>query len=490
MAEKISVIASLMVYLGAILMAYNVYSYVKYARWISEKGNWEKEKNLYYIPIILLIVFLIGYIIVGIIMKPNIVIGIILFGGSIFVAVMMYISNHTARKIQENEELQASYTAAKRASEAKSQFMSNMTHDIRTPLNAIMGFTKIAMQDDVSCEDRCSYLEKVQTSAEQLLSIVDDVLVMNRIENGRIELKSENASLRKIVNDTADLVYTQMKEKDIEFIVKADEISNDEVVCDRNHLSRAIMNLLSNACKYTQRSGKVLFEVKQTSADENKASYEIIVADNGIGMSEEFMERIFKPFERERSETVEKISGVGLGLSITKNIIDMMNGKIVVDSKKGEGSCFTIYLDLPLAKEKKEVKKNKSIDYSKIRILIVEDNEVNYEIASMFLSKHGFKIDHTDNGKNAIEKITSAKNGYYDLILMDIQMPVMDGLEATRRIRSLSERLKAKTPIIAMSGETSPESKEEAYEAGMNGYITKPVNPDEMLETIEEVLNA
>ena len=479
----------LMIYAGSVLMAYNIYRYVCFSRDVRKYGNWDREQRLFQLPILLLILFFIGYLLVGIFGKPDLVIAGILFGGSIFVFVMLLLIRRTFDRIRENEQLEVRLSAAEEASKAKTFFLSNMSHDIRTPLNAIIGYTALANREGVTSEEKSEYIVKIDTASRQLLEIVNDVLDMSRIESGKFSLEPSCVNLEDCVQEAGDLVRTQLETKKITLSVSCD-VSHPWVLCDKVMLDRALMNLLCNAGKFTEENGSVSLRLQELDAGDGTGRYEIRVRDTGIGMSQEFAERLFVPFERERTSTVSRIQGTGLGLAITKNIIDLMGGQITVQTEKGKGTEFTIVLSFPLAEPEKETTSDEEneISFEGKRALLVEDNMINMEIAQMLLDHEGFLIETAENGKTAVEMTAASKPGYYDVILMDIQMPVMDGYTATQAIRSLPDPALAGIPIIAMTANAFQEDVRKAEEVGMNGHIAKPLDIPNMKATLQRVL--
>lgn len=479
----------LMVYGGSLLMAINIYLYVRFSEHIRQRGNWDREHRILMIPIFLLVMFLAGYLIIGILGHPDLVMAAILFGGSIFVLLMVILIRRAVDRIQENEQLEAELLAAEEANKAKTFFLSNMSHDIRTPLNAIIGYTTLARREGTTAEDQANYIDKIEKAGNQLLDIVNDVLEMSRIESGQIHLELASMDLEGCILEAADMVRNQLAMKDINFTVSC-QIRHKWVKCDKHLLNRALMNLLCNAGKFTETGGRVAFSADELDGDGQKGLYEIRIADNGIGMSQEFVSQIFNPFERERTSTVSGIEGTGLGMAITKSIVDLMKGEIQVNTKKGQGTEFIIQVTFPIAEAEKEESSpgTGSYRFDGMRVLLVEDNPINTEIALMLLTESGFEIETAENGRMAVDTIASSEPGHFDLVLMDIQMPVMDGYEAARAIRALDDQALASLPLIAMTANAFREDEERALEAGMQGHIAKPLDPPAMMETIHKVL--
>ena len=479
----------LMIYAGSALMAYNIYRYICFSRDVRKHGNWDREQKLFYIPIWLLILFFVGYLVVGIFGKPDLVMAGILFGGSVFVFVMLHLIRRTFDRIQENEQLEVRLSAAEEASKAKTFFLSNMSHDIRTPLNAIIGYTTLANRDGVKYEEKSEYIDKIEMASRQLLDIVNDVLDMSRIESGKFTLEPTCVNLESCMKEACDLVRVQLEAKKIKLSLSCD-VSHKWVLCDKVMLDRALMNLLCNAGKFTEENGSVSLQLTELAGSDGTGSYEIRIKDTGIGMSREFAERLFLPFERERTSTVSRIQGTGLGLAITKSIVDMMGGDITVRTEQGKGTEFTITVDFPLTEPEEEICSGEGdeISFEGMRALLVEDNMINMEIAQMLLDQAGFLIETAENGKIALEMIEASGNGYYDVILMDIQMPVMDGYTATRAIRDLPDAGLAGIPIIAMTANAFQEDIRKAEEVGMNGHIAKPLDIPDMKATLQHVL--
>ena len=383
-------------------------------------------------------------------------------------------------------------------SKAKSQFLFNMSHDIRTPMNAIIGFTNLAKREEVSPTAR-DYLEKIETSSQHLLALINDILEMSRIESGKVELNNEASDLCAVFEEMHALFIQQMDDKRIAFSVQTSQITHRYVWCDRKNLNRVLLNLLSNSYKFTPEGGTITASVREAGyTEQGIGSYDLCVKDSGIGMSEEFAEKMFTAFERERTSTASQIEGTGLGLAITKNIIDLMGGEIEVNTSPGNGTEIIIHIRFQLAKqedipveEKKAVSgsQDETTGFSGKRLLLVDDNVINREIAAMILAQMGFMVEEAENGQIAVEKVSSSEPGYYDLILMDIQMPVMNGYDATRAIRVLDNEALAEIPIVAMTANAFKEDVEAAEEVGMQGHIAKPLDIDQMQKTLLKVLS-
>ncbi len=541
----------------------------------------------------------------------------------LFVGFMVYLSIR-----RRNEKLQLATLQAQESSRAKSAFLSNMSHDIRTPMNAIIGFTTLAMKCEENVEKIHEYLKKILASSNHLLTLINDVLEMSRIESGKIYLDETECNLSEILHDLNTIIIGQIEEKQQELMMDAVNVVNEDVFCDRLRLNQVLLNLLSNAIKFTPAKGKICVFIEQKDgAPEGYGIYVIRVKDTGIGMTKEFAENVFKPFERERTSTVSGIQGTGLGMAITKSIVDMMEGTIEVVTAPGQGTEYIIQINLRLQDKQREpepiaeltgvralvvdddfdtcdatsrmlkklgiqsewtmsgkeailrtkqsqsmeddfgiyiidwrlpdlrgselakqirsivgsevpilvmtaydwadieeeargagvtafcskpvfmsdlqaalsraigkqvvvaeeIEEEKKFDFSGKKVLLVEDNELNREIAVEILSEVGIQIEEAENGAIALEKVQNATPGQYDLVLMDIQMPVMDGYEACRRIRALEDEERSSIVIVAMTANAFEEDKMAAIEAGMNGHIAKPLDVEVLFETLAEI---
>ena len=397
---------------------------------------------------------------------------------------------------EQHVRLEDALEQAQSANHAKTAFLMNMSHDIRTPMNAIIGFTTLANDRVEDTEAVRDYLRQISVSSSHLLSLINNVLEMSRIESGQIELCDRECSLQEILYDIRTIVQVDVAAKDIKFLIDMADVVNEDLICDRTRLSQALLNVLSNALKFTPEGGTISVRIRQLEcAEEGYASYEFKIRDTGIGMSREFKEHLFEAFTRERTSTDSGIEGVGLGLPITKNIVDLMRGEIAVESEEGKGTEFTIALPLRINANPRRTETpaapagpaTEEPSFSGRRILLVEDNKINQMIAQKVLEKAGFEVDIADDGTVAVEKVRGASPGQYDLILMDIPMPIMNGYEATRRIRALDSPL-AGIPIIALSANALEEDKQNSLESGMNDHVGKPFDVQQLLELLRSYL--
>ena len=409
---------------------------------------------------------------------------------------ILVLSDRTSDR-KMNQALSEAVRAAETANRAKSTFLSNMSHDIRTPMNAIIGFTTLAVSSIDNKNKVKDYLSKILSSSNHLLSLINDILDMSRIESGKLHLEETEVSLSEVLHDLKTIISGQIYAKQLELYMDAMDVANEDVYCDKTRLNQVLLNLLSNAVKFTPAGGTVSVRLKQfPGPTKGSALYEFRIKDNGIGMSQEFVQKIFSPFERERTSTVSRTQGTGLGMAITKNIVDMMGGTVEVQTEQGKGTEFTVRLPLRIQSAHRRVEKIPELegpvlpaaraDFRDRRILLVEDNELNSEIAAEILSQYGFQVDTAKNGAEALEKVQHSKPGDYDLVLMDVQMPVMNGYEATKRIRGLSDPALAKITILAMTANAFEEDKRKALECGMDGFLSKPIVVEELISTLQK----
>ena len=410
------------------------------------------------------------------------------------------LKKNLAEITKQNEIIEASrreLTAAKEdaqaASKAKSTFLFNMSHDIRTPMNAIIGFNNMAINHIDEKERVSDCLNKINISSRHLLSLINDVLDMARIESGKVKCEYEVTDIIKSEGELIDIIKESMQ-KTLNIETDFSEVEHRTVLADRIHIDRILTNVISNSVKYTPDGGSIKYTIKEMPAvNDGYRSYDFIVEDTGIGMSEEFLAHIFEEFSREKSSTMSGVQGTGLGMAITKRLIDILGGTIDIKSKLGEGTQTVIHIDMKTAEidGDGELSSATGIDYSILegkKILLVEDNELNREIATDILAENGMTIDTAEDGDIAVEKMRNAQAGQYDLILMDIQMPRMNGYDATRAIRSLPDKEISSIPIVAMTANAFEEDRQNALDAGMNGHTAKPIDVDNLIKLLFEIL--
>ena len=380
---------------------------------------------------------------------------------------------------------------AEKANAAKSDFLFNMSHDIRTPMNALLGYSEL-IKRELTDPKLLDYQEKMEQSGNLLLSIINNVLDMARIESGKVELDEDYVKIRDIYQGIYKIFQAEAEKKGIHLKMEYD-VKHEHVICDETKNREIFLNLISNAVKYTASGGRVTIRITELDCDrEDYVRIRIQVIDTGIGMSEEFLPFLFDAFARERNTTAGKVAGTGLGMPIIKKYIDMMGGTIEVESKLGEGSKFTVTLEYRIADKsyyEQDTEKSSDVDetdrISGKHILLAEDNDLNAEIAQFILEDMGLMVDRVEDGVQCVSRIEQKPAGTYDLILMDIQMPNMDGYRATEMIRGLSDKSKATIPIIAMTANAFEEDRKKALAKGMNGHIAKPVDIEKMREILQ-----
>lgn len=442
-------------------------------------------------------------------------VALLIIGLIVVVALMLAVNLRKAREQQEKEQkmldlvtrqkedlvtakerLQGALERAEQASRSKSAFLSNMSHDIRTPMNAIIGFTNLARQSADDPDKTRDYLTKIQTSSAHLLALINDVLEMSRIESGKIELDDGPCNLPELAKGLYTMTAPLAEEKRQTLSLNLSGMADEDVVCDKLRLEQVLLNLLSNAVKYTPDGGAIELRIAQSGRGEDgRGHYSFHVRDNGIGMTPEFAARVFDAFEREKTSTVSGIQGTGLGMAITKRIVDLMGGTIDVITTPGAGSEFVVRVDYALAPKdahRQGAERDETAEdaFSGKRLLLVDDMAINREIASAVLEMNGFLVEEADDGTKAVELVKNSEPGYYAAVLMDIQMPVMNGYEAARAIRKLEQPQLSKIPIIAMTANAFEEDRKAAFDAGMNGHVPKPIDVDALMETLRTVLDS
>ena len=382
--------------------------------------------------------------------------------------------------------------SAERASKAKTDFLANMSHDIRTPMNAIIGITTLMKNELHQPEKLAEHLDKLENSGQLLLGIINDILDMSRIESGKTTLNVEKMNLPQQISQLDSIIRQQAGQRRQTFTVNT-HLQHENVLADPNRLNRVLMNILSNAVKYTPTGGHIRFEVDELPRNEHYARYRFVVQDDGIGMSEAYQKTLFDPFTREERSGTNKVQGTGLGMAITKNIVDLMGGSINVESTTGKGTRFEVVLEFPVDAEADTVpeaqvlpeEEEETSPLSGMKFLCAEDNAINAEILEMLLEANGASCTICSNGQEIVDAFASVKPGEYDMILMDVQMPVMDGLEATRRIRSGENPLGRIIPILAMTANAFLEDMQKSREAGMDEHLSKPVDIAALEQTVK-----
>ncbi len=386
------------------------------------------------------------------------------------------------------EKLKEETAKAEESNLAKSTFLFNASHDIRTPMNAIQGFAHIIDRNADNPEIVKEAIRKIIQSAGTLMTLLNDVLELSRIERGKDEVDALPMNMEHHVCELHEMFAGEMEQAGIEFVMD-NNISHPHILGDNLKLTRIAMNLLSNSKKFTPSGGKVTFGVHESGFDGEKANYTLFVRDTGIGMSKQFQQRAFQQFERERSSTESGVSGSGLGLAIIKRLTDLMGGDCNITSELGKGSELTVTVPLKIADNNRftENQQTQHLDFSGKRILLTEDNELNREIARFILEDNNLIVDEAENGSVCVDKLLKSEAGYYDLVLMDIQMPIMDGYTATKEIRNIADKRIADIPIIAMTANAFVEDKQKCLETGMNGHIGKPIDTQKLIKELARV---
>lgn len=402
--------------------------------------------------------------------------------------------HYMTEQVQRQNLLESALSQAQTANIARNTFLQNMSHDIRTPLNVIIGYTELAKKHKMEQNKIENYLNQICAASEQLLSIVKASLEVTRIESGKVYLVENIVALDDLLADIECSIRPQVKAKAIHFAIDRSQVRHNVIYIDDIRMKEILFQLLDNALKYTQQGGLVRLTVIETEAKMSRyAQFVFTVEDNGRGIAQEFRKDLFQPFEREQNTTKSGVLGTGLGLSVVKNLVELMDGSIEVESNVGQGSRFRIRLLLKVPEELSEenpilVDSDSSINLEGKRILLVEDNEINREIAQELLMDEGYLVETANDGSVAVEMIKNASPSYYSLVLMDIQMPVMDGYTATREIRALQDEKLARIPIIALSANAFAEDYKRSIEAGMDAHVPKPIQMEELQETIRHVL--
>lgn len=407
--------------------------------------------------------------------------------------ITMAITKDMTEQVQRQKLLKSALNQAQTANIARNTFLQNMSHDIRTPLNAIIGYAELARKHRTDAARLDNYLSQIRVASEQLLAIVNESMEVTRMESGKVTLVENIVMLGDLLAELERVIQPQVETKTLQFTIDRSQVRHSVMYMDFLRVKEILFQLLDNAVKYTEPNGKVTLTVIEEDVQlSHYGKFQFVVEDSGRGISKEFQKDLFQPFKRERNTTKSGVLGTGLGLSVVKSLVDLMEGSVVVESREGKGSKFIVNLLFKLPEELPAPDQTQllldKMDLKGKRILLVEDNEINREIAEELLADEGYRVETANDGSVALEMVKNAKPQYYDLILMDIQMPVMDGHKATKAIRALENRELACIPIIALSANAFAEDYKRSIEAGMDAHVPKPIRIEELQETIRNVL--
>ena len=403
------------------------------------------------------------------------------------------VDRETREQMEQNRALTEALTRAEEASAAKTAFLSSMSHEIRTPMNAIIGLDNIALRDPNISSDTRNELEKIGSSARHLLALINNILDMSRIESGRMVLKEEAFSFRDMLDQINIIIHGQCEDKGLNYICERAEPLDECFIGDDLRLKQVIINILGNAVKFTDAPGTVTFGIEQSSLDEDHKLLRFTMKDTGIGMDEAFLPKLFEPFSQEDATTTNRYGGSGLGMAITKKMIDLMGGMVEVESEKGHGTTFTVTIPLQraqLIETASHITDQPVVEYSLVglHVLIAEDMELNAEILIDLLEMEGVSSEWAKDGQKAVEMFEKSEHNKYDAILMDMRMPVMDGLTATKEIRKLERPDAKKIPIIALTANAFEEDVKQCLQAGMDAHLSKPVDIEQLKKLLGMVL--
>ena len=439
-----------------------------------------------------LVLFLTGYVLVGVFGNPDLIVGGILFGGSIFVFIMYMLLNSITLQIMENERREAKLKTREESDRIKTAFLASVSHEMRTPLNVILGLDALALKESELPAETREQLEKIGLSAKHMLGLVNNMLEMNGQESSLITIRKEEFLLQEALNQVNAVTQPLCDEKGLEYIQSFPYAANARYIGDETQIRQVLLSILENAVKYTDAPGTVRFRVEIMPTGEETHLCRFIVSDTGIGIDPEFLPRIFEPFTQEDDSFTNRFGGSGLSLAVTKKTVELMGGTITVRSEKGKGSVFTVTVPLVKAEEKatSPVEAAQPSDEWEMeslegkRILIVEDLPENAEIVQDLLELEGAETEHAENGQIAVDMVEKSAPDHYDAILMDLRMPVMDGLEATRRIRSLDRPDVKDVPIIALTANAYESDIKSSLDAGMDEHLAKPADSDMLYGTL------
>ena len=481
-----------LIFLGSALMVYNIYGFARYARDIRGKEKWGSEMRILSVPIVLLVLFLLGYITVGLFGKPDLVMAGILFGGSIFVFIMYRLIDRITQRILENEHLEAELMASEESSRAKNSFLASISHEMRTPMNVILGLDSLALKNpDLSGGTR-DQLEKIGQSGRHLMGLINNMLDLQRIEAGELAVRQEPFRLGDLIDQINAMAGTLCLEKGLQYQVTVSDGADGWYRGDSLLLKQVLLNLLENAVKFTDAPGSVGFTAERLPSEDDKALLRFTVTDSGIGINPEFLPKVFDLFSQEDTSFTNRFGGSGMGLAVAKTDTELMGGQIAVESRPNVGSTFTVTIPLTsfAPEETPSETELAEIYLEGKRILITEDIPENAEIAADLLELEGAETEHAENGQAAFEMFRDSAPYYYDAILMDLRMPMMDGYEATRSIRALPREDAATVPIIALTANASDNDVRRSIESGMNAHLVKPIDADLLYRTLTKWIRA
>lgn len=479
---------NLMIFGGAALMVHNIYGFVKFAKNIRRHSAFAQKSGIFAVPIALLVMFLLGYLAVGIFGKPDLIVAGILCGGSIFVFIIYVLLSTFTQRLLESEKLASRLTVAEEVNRAKASFFARVSHEMRTPLNAIIGLNGIALRDETLKPETRDRLEKLALSAEHLHGMVDNVLDLNRLESGSLELQEAEFDLGKIISQVEVLAQSSCDMKGLSFTSPAHDALGGFYIGDALQLKRILLAILDNAVKYTDAPGKVSFAAEVVSETEEVRTFRFIVSDTGIGMDTDFVSKLFSTAAQEDESFTTRYDGAGINLMLAGRVLALMGGEIKAESEKGRGSTFEVTIPLRRAarQEAAEPAAAEPVSLAGRRVLVVEDIPLNAEIVQDLLELEGIESEWAENGAVAVEMFEKSAPGHYDAILMDLRMPVLDGFEASRQIRASAHAAAKTIPIIALTANASDSDRQETKNAGMNAHLSKPTDTDLLYEVLRE----
>ena len=477
-----------MVYAGAALMIWNIICFVHYERFMQEQKSGKRSGWLLKVPILLLLLFLAGYLLVGIIGRPDLIVAGILFGGSVFVFIIYHLLNRITQQILEGERMEAELIAREESSRMKSRFLATMSHELKTPMNVILGLDALALKNPDLLPETREQLRKIDLSARHLLGLIRNMLEMNELENGQAALQNEEFSLTDALDQVNAIIATLCAAKGLHYELSLPKAKDYLLFGDVTQVKEALLSVLSNAVKYTDPPGTVRFTAEVTPCDGGMQTCRFTVSDTGIGIDPEFLPRLFEAFSQEETGSTTRYGGSGLSLAVTRRMVELMGGTVEVQSQKNVGTVFTLTIPLRCVRETSQPRQEEAekITLEGKRILIVEDLPENAEIVADLLELEGAETERAENGQVAVEMMEKSADSYYDAILMDLRMPVMDGLEATRRIRALNRKDARTVPIIALTANSFEADVRASLSAGMDAHLPKPADAEMLYDTLKE----